>query len=92
MCLAIPYKVLEVKGNSRAEIEVAGIRHEVDLELLPEVEVGDWVLVNLGSVVARIEEGEAGEIIHLYRELAAAEIQQDSSLIGKRLSKKGRQL
>jgi len=75
MCLAIPYKVLDVKGNSRAEIEVAGARHEVSLRLFPEVEVGDWVLVHLGSVVARIEEDEAGEIIRLYHEIAEAEIQ-----------------
>lgn len=77
MCLAIPYKVLEVKENSWAEIEVAGARHEVSLRLFPEVEAGDWVLVNLGSVVAKIEEDEAGEIMHLYQEIAEAE---DSSL------------
>jgi len=76
MCLAIPRKVLEVKGNSLAEIEVAGTRHEVSLQLLPGVEVGDWVLVNLGSVVAKIEEDEAREIMNLYQEIAEAEILQ----------------
>ena len=80
MCLAIPYKVLEVKENSWAEIEVAGARHEVSLQLLPEVEAGDWVLVNLGSVVAKIEEDEAREIIHLYREIADANILEGDSL------------
>jgi len=75
MCVAIPYKVLEVKENSWAEIEVAGTKQEVSLRLFPEVEVGDWVLVNLGSVVARIEEDEASEIICLYHEIAEAEIQ-----------------
>jgi len=85
MCVAIPYKVLEVKGNSRAEIEVAGARHDVSLALLPEVEVGDWVLVNLGSVVAKIEEDEAEEIMHLYQKIAEAE---DGSLIGSRVNER----
>lgn len=80
MCVAIPYKVLEVKGNSRAEIEIAGIRQEVSLQLLPEVEVGDWVLVNLGCAIARIEEDEAREIMHLYREIVEVEPLKDSSL------------
>ena len=84
MCLAIPYKVLEVKGNSWAEIEVAGARQEVSLQLLPEVQVGDWVLVNLGSVVAKIEEDEAKEIMHLYQEIAEA----DGPLIGTRVNKR----
>ena len=70
MCLAIPYKVLEVKGNSRAEIEVAGARQEVSLELLPEVKAGDWVLVNLGCVITKVEENEAKEILRLYQEIA----------------------
>ena len=74
MCVAIPYKVLEVSDNERAQIEVGGTRQQVSLALVPEVEAGDWVLVNLGSVVAKIDEDEAKEIINLYREIAAAEI------------------
>jgi len=80
MCVAIPYKVLEVKGNSRAEIEIAGLRQEVSLQLLPEVEVGDWVLVNLGCAIAKIEEDEAREIMHLYREIVEVEPLKDSYL------------
>lgn len=74
MCVAIPYKVLEVSDNERAQIEVGGTRQQVSLVLVPEVEAGDWVLVNLGSVVAKIDEDEAKEIINLYREIAAAEM------------------
>ncbi len=72
MCVAIPYQVLEVKENSWAEIEIAGVRHKISLALVPEVNAGDWVLVNLGSVIARIEEDEAKEIISLYKEIAEA--------------------
>lgn len=74
MCVAIPYKVLEVSDNEQAQIEVGGTRQQVSLALVPEVKVGDWVLVNLGSVVAKIDEDEAKEIINLYREIAAAEM------------------
>jgi len=72
MCVAIPYQVVEVKENSWAEIEIAGARHKVSLALVPEVNAGDWVLVNLGTVIAKIEEDEAKEIINLYKEIAEA--------------------
>ncbi len=72
MCVAIPYQVVEVKENSWAEIEIAGVRHKVSLALVPEVNAGDWVLVNLGTVIAKIEEDEAKEIINLYKEIAEA--------------------
>ncbi|MFC1907749.1 HypC/HybG/HupF family hydrogenase formation chaperone [Chloroflexota bacterium] len=70
MCLAIPYEVLEVKKNSWAEIQVAGTRRKVSLQLFPEVKVNDWVLVNLGAVVAKIEEDEARIIMQLYKDMA----------------------
>jgi hydrogenase expression/formation protein HypC len=79
MCIAIPYQVVEVNGNGRAWIEVAGGRQEVSLQLLPEVAVGDWVLVNLGSVIAKLEEDEAQEIMRLYREIAEVDTLRDSS-------------
>jgi len=73
MCLAIPYKVLEIKENCRAEIEVAGTRQEINVYLFPELKFGDYVLVNLGSAVARMEEEEAMEVLRLYREIADTE-------------------
>jgi len=79
MCIAIPYQVAEVDGNERAWIKVAGARQEVSLQLLPEVAVGDWVLVNLGSVIAKIEEDEAQEIMRLFREIAEVDTLKDSS-------------
>lgn len=73
MCVAIPYKVLEIDDNGLAQIEIGGIRRPVSLALVPEVKTGDWVLVHLGSAIAKIDEDEAREIISLYREIAAAE-------------------
>ncbi len=72
MCVAIPYQVVEVKENSLAEIEIAGVRHKVSLALVPDVKAGDWVLVNLGTITTRIDEDEAKEIISLYKEIAEA--------------------
>jgi len=73
MCLAIPYKIVEIKGNSQAEVEMMGGRRRVSLEMFPEVTVGEWVLVNLGFVVGKISEDEAKEILRLYQEMAEAE-------------------
>jgi len=82
MCLAIPYKVLEVKENRRAVIEVAGTKQEISLKLLPEIKAGDWVLVNLGTAIARIDEAEATEIMNIYREILEAEAIPDRPLAG----------
>ena len=72
MCVAIPYKILEVKDNSWAEIEIAGVRHKVSSALVPDVKAGDWVLVNLGTIITRIDESEAKEILNIFKEMAEA--------------------
>jgi len=73
MCVAIPYKVLEVRGNGRAQIEVGSTRQEISTLLVPEVTVGDYVLVYLGCATARIEEQ-----MSLFEEIAEAETLLDS--------------
>ena len=70
---SMPLTCSKYPENSWAEIEIAGVRHKASLVLAPEVRAGDWVLVNLGNVVAKIDEDEAGEIIKLYEEIAEAE-------------------
>jgi len=72
MCMAIPYKVLEVKETSLAEIEIAGVRHKVSSALVPDVKADDWVLVNLGTIITRIDESEAKEILNIFKEMAEA--------------------
>ena len=74
MCLAIPYKVLEVNENGRAEIEVGGTRQEISTLLVPEVKVGDYILAYLGFATAKIEEDEAIEVMRLYQEIAEAQM------------------
>ncbi|HUV75860.1 MAG TPA: HypC/HybG/HupF family hydrogenase formation chaperone [Dehalococcoidales bacterium] len=70
--MAIPYKVLEVKETSLAEIEIAGVRHKVSSALVPDVKADDWVLVNLGTIITRIDESEAKEILNIFKEMAEA--------------------
>jgi hydrogenase expression/formation protein HypC len=60
MCLAYPYKIVEIKDEWTAVAEVNGVRTEVALHLLPEpVKEGDWVLVHVGFAIQKLSEEEA---------------------------------
>lgn len=73
MCLAVPSRVVDIKGLL-ATIDVSGARRDISLLLLPEeVVVGDYVLVHAGFAIQRIDK-EAGEEAHrLIRELLESE-------------------
>ncbi len=59
MCLGIPGEVLQVRtqahGSRMADVRFAGITREVCLDCVPEVQVGDYVLVHVGFAISRID-------------------------------------
>ncbi len=68
MCLSIPAKVLSVDGNI-AVISVNGLESRTNLQLLGEVEEGDYVLVHTGFAIQKLSEQEAEETFKLFDEL-----------------------
>ncbi len=50
MCLAIPAKIIKINKNV-AEIESLGVKKEVDISLVPDVKVGNFVIVHAGFAI-----------------------------------------
>ncbi len=64
MCLAIPGKIkrieLQYDGRVRmAKVLFGGITKEASLEMLPDADVGDYVLVHVGVAISKVNEEEA---------------------------------
>ncbi len=68
MCLGIPAKVVEIDGNL-GKAEVGGVRREVDLRLVEDVGVGDWVILHAGFAIQKLDEKEAAETLSLLEEM-----------------------
>jgi hydrogenase expression/formation protein HypC len=62
-------RIVEIDGF-RAVAEVDGVRRETRLDLLPEVAVGDYVLVHAGLAIATVDPVEAEETLTILRQLA----------------------
>jgi hydrogenase expression/formation protein HypC len=58
MCLAIPAKVNKINKNI-AEIESLGVTKKVDITLIPDVKIGDYVIVHAGFAIQIIDKEEA---------------------------------
>ena len=68
MCLAVPSKIVSIK-DSIAEVNVAGTVIKASLLLLPEADVGDYVLVHAGFAIQLLDEVEAIETLKLWEEI-----------------------
>ena len=70
MCLGVPGKVVAVyKEKERADVDISGIVTEVGLQFVPDVEVGEYVLVHTGFAMHKLDEAEAIETLKLLEEM-----------------------
>ena len=68
MCLSIPGKIMDVRGEV-ATVSVGGSEVEVSLQLLDNVQEGEYVLVHSGFALQRISEKDAGYMLDVIREM-----------------------
>ena len=72
MCLGIPGKVVEIFQKDdlhMGKVEFGGIVKETCLAYVPEVQVGEYVIVHVGFAISRLDEAEAREVFSYLEEI-----------------------
>jgi len=67
MCLSIPARVLSIHEDT-ATVDASGNTLEVNLALLDEVAIDDFVLVHAGFAIEKYEPQEAQEVLGMLRD------------------------
>ena len=76
MCLAVPGRVVSVThqdGTTMAEVDFGGLRKEVCLEYIPDVQVDEYVIVHVGFAIQRLDERSAHETLASFEKLGILE-------------------
>ncbi len=94
MCLGIPGKVVAIEadaanaanalGMTMGKVSFGGINKEVCLAYVPDVAIGDYVIVHAGFAISQIDEQEAMEVFEYLRqmdELAELEVAQPDQVM-----------
>jgi hydrogenase expression/formation protein HypC len=72
MCLGIPGEILQTfdaGGLKMAKVKFGGIVREACLQLIPEAETGDYVLVHVGFAISKLNAEEAERAYRLLEEM-----------------------
>jgi hydrogenase expression/formation protein HypC len=67
MCLAIPARIVELEGD-KAVADAMGNRFKARTTLIPQVKLGDIVLVHAGFAITIVDEEEAKKTWQLINE------------------------
>lgn len=73
MCLAVPGKLINRKEN-RGTVEIGALQREIFIHLVPDVKVGEYVLVHAGCAIEIINEKEAFKTLQILKEISEHEI------------------
>ena len=68
MCLAVPMKIIEIKGDM-AVVESAGLRREVGIMLLDKVKRNDWVIIHAGFAISKLTRKQARQTLAIFEEM-----------------------
>lgn len=74
MCLAIPGKIVSIDNNGdttfrSARVSFDGVIREVNLAMVPDARVGEYVLVHVGVALQVVDEKEALKTLEYFREI-----------------------
>ncbi len=72
MCLGIPMRIVEIMPPFRALVETKGVRRDVSIALVAEedLKVGDWLMIHVGSAIAKLDEDSARDTLEILEEVS----------------------
>lgn len=78
MCLAIPGKITEItlqldETFRTGKVNFSGIQKEVNLCMVPDAEVGDYVMVHVGVAISKVDEEEARKVFSYLKDMGEVE-------------------
>ena len=84
MCLAIPGKLLSITAQldetfRQGKVSFGGIIKEVNLFMVPEAGIGDYVLVHVGVAIGIVDEEEAKQTFNYLKQMGEVEELNDNS-------------
>lgn len=68
MCLAVPGKIIKIDKDKKALVDFGGVQRNIQLDLMPAVKLGDYVLVHAGFAIQKLSKKDAVETMKLLNE------------------------
>lgn len=68
MCLGIPMKVKKINGDF-AEVESGRLLRTINIQMMPQIKIGDYVIVHAGFAIEKVNPRKAKETLRLINEI-----------------------
>ena len=66
MCLAVPMKVEEIRQDM-ALVSIGSVKRRANVQLIPNLKIGDYIIVHAGFGIQKLDEKEAKKTLELFK-------------------------
>ena len=89
MCIAAPAQVVEVNQDEKIGfVDFGGVKQQIKLDLVDEIEIGKYVLVHAGYAIEVLSDQAAKESLEAWDELLQILDEEDEELLAQAESDK----
>lgn len=82
MCLSVPAQIIEIDCEN-AKVSTGGTEYNASIQMLDNVQIGDYVIVHTGFALQKISEEEAQETLKLLEELDEFYAEEDNRAVNE---------
>lgn len=68
MCLSVPAEVISLNGDT-AKARIGGITYTASLQLVDDINVGDYVIIHSGYAIEKLDKENALETLSYFDEI-----------------------
>jgi hydrogenase expression/formation protein HypC len=84
MCIAAPAQVVEINRDEKIGfVDFGGVKQQIKLDLVDEIEVGKYVLVHAGYAIEVLSDQAAKESLEAWDELLKVLDEEDEELLAQ---------
>jgi len=69
MCLGVVGRIVELKADNRAIVEIMGVEREISVILVPDIKLGEYVMIHAGFAINPIDEEAALETEEILKQV-----------------------
>lgn len=69
MCVALPMKIVSIVDKTHCTVSCSGVEMKVNMRLLPDCVVGDYVLIHAGYAIEKVSPETAENTLEVFRQL-----------------------
>ncbi|WP_221797728.1 HypC/HybG/HupF family hydrogenase formation chaperone [Oceanobacter mangrovi] len=69
MCLAIPVQIESIEDEFTAIANIGGLRKQINISLVDDLKVGEYVILHVGFALKKLDEAEALKTLAMFAEM-----------------------